>query len=199
MIISSYNFVSIDAYHMVYIVVLDLDKTLIHAVKNNQRHCYGDFEIKVNSDVYSVYKRPYLTKFLDFCDEHFDHVIIWSLGIKEYVDKIVSRLFEHRKPPLCVLSRNCCYIEDNRWWKDTYTIKYVLDAYRIDYDDCSMVFIDDMVSRIKATHNVAIMEIKEFDTKMKRIVKRKTILRKRKRSEYNDEELGRMIKRIKRE
>jgi TFIIF-interacting CTD phosphatase-like protein len=45
-------------------------------------------------------KRPHLDEFLDFCFEHFEKVIVWSAGQRDYVHKLVDILFANtvRKP-----------------------------------------------------------------------------------------------------
>lgn len=43
-------------------------------------------------------KRPYLDEFIDFCFEHFERVIVWSAGKRDYVHCIVNTLFEKRRP-----------------------------------------------------------------------------------------------------
>lgn len=56
-------------------------------------------------------KRPHLDEFLIFCFEHFDNVIIWSAGQKEYVDCLIEKIFDPLRgipEPKYVFTRNDC-------------------------------------------------------------------------------------------
>jgi len=94
---------------MCNIIILDLDNTLIHSIYNCK--CYGDFTF----DGYSIYKRPYLEKFIDYCFTNFDHVIIWSLGGREYVESIIDNILGKKYDPLLILAKDNCYKYDRQW------------------------------------------------------------------------------------
>ena len=56
--------------------------------------------------------RPHYDKFISFCFEHFDKVIVWSAGTYSYVHKVVEFLFRDavRKPD-AILTRNDCQMK----------------------------------------------------------------------------------------
>ena len=90
-------------------VVLDLDETLCHVFHPDDASGFqyqpdikedGIIDYKSQNTLLFVYKRPNLDKFLDYLDTNFEP-IIWSTGVREYVDKVVDiidpkGIFRHR-------------------------------------------------------------------------------------------------------
>jgi RNA polymerase II subunit A small phosphatase-like protein len=69
------------------LVILDLDETLVHATDtphDDQWH----FEVFG----YKVYRRPYLTEFLEGLREDF-HVAVWSSASDDYVKAVTANIF----------------------------------------------------------------------------------------------------------
>lgn len=68
------------------LLILDLDETLIHATKD---------DIGLEPDFvaydYKVYKRPYVTDFLNNLSKDF-YLAIWSTASENYIDKIISEI-----------------------------------------------------------------------------------------------------------
>lgn len=50
--------------------------------------------------------RPHVKEFLIFCFSYFECVVVWSAGVKRYVDEVVEKLFSDIQYPDLVLSRN---------------------------------------------------------------------------------------------
>jgi hypothetical protein len=48
--------------------------------------------------------RPHYREFLEFCDVHFEKVVVWSAGSRLYVKAIVEYLFRDLRPPEIVYS-----------------------------------------------------------------------------------------------
>jgi TFIIF-interacting CTD phosphatase-like protein len=71
------------------------------------------FNFKVNDMILHTVLRPYYREFLEFCFKYFHRVIVWSAGEKEYVERIVERLFLDLPSPDLVLSRNDCLLSNN--------------------------------------------------------------------------------------
>ena len=66
-------------------IVLDLDNTLISAIKVNPNQKVKktpDFNIKVGGESFYVYKRPYLNKFLREIFNQAKSVSIWTAATK---------------------------------------------------------------------------------------------------------------------
>jgi hypothetical protein len=109
-------------------VILDLDSTLINSYEESDaKKRYESMELfsknhSLRSRVYYFYLeqsraakfvwgvfRPHYKDFIDYCFQNFDHVLVWSAGGEEYVDKICSAIFGRRKSKLSLIwSRNNC-------------------------------------------------------------------------------------------
>lgn len=79
--------VQIGKFRMKKLLVLDLDETLIHARETPLERA-ADFTVFD----YSIYRRPYLSAFLAFCDAHFA-VAVWSSASDDYVQAVVPQIF----------------------------------------------------------------------------------------------------------
>jgi len=122
-------------------IVLDLDSTLICSfldtdhVMRTMKCKYGEklnslvnsgqisqitvpnFGGSGTSTVYHVVKRPGLTKFLNFCSQNFDNVIVWSAGHPRYVNEIVRILDKDETIFTSIYTSN-------------HTVMYVRDRYK---------------------------------------------------------------------
>ena len=68
-------------------LILDLDETLIHATEQPLIH-QADFE----TELYYVYKRPYVEEFLEFCFANF-RVGVWTTAGEEFARDVVKNIF----------------------------------------------------------------------------------------------------------
>ena len=78
-------------------IILDIDETLIHAVSlQNKQKNKNSFTVKVgtknNLEIYRVYRRPHLSKFLNFVFANFKTVNIWTAATKDYAIKIMKSI-----------------------------------------------------------------------------------------------------------
>lgn len=69
------------------LLILDLDETLIHASEIPLEQA-ADFEF----EKYSVYRRPHLAQFLQFCLQHFQ-VAVWTSSTADYAAAVVQEIF----------------------------------------------------------------------------------------------------------
>lgn len=78
-----------------YNLILDIDETLLHSMNNN-----------INNQ-FSVFKRPHLTNFLNFCFENFK-VGFWTVGTQSYCDSILQNILtpEQNHKTILIISRN---------------------------------------------------------------------------------------------
>ena len=144
-------------------VVLDLDGTLIHSWaepsfvdeyelmtdpqytklltnKGTEPVSY-EFTLEDGSIFYGLF-RPQLWVFLDFLQEHFEHVYVWSAGADSYVEMLVQRIFADTGRPLpeLVYSRkDCLYDNDRELWHKPLT--RILEYGKMDITD--VLIIDD--------------------------------------------------------
>ncbi len=119
------------------VIVLDLDETLVHAFDHLSTLRYSkiledpdkldlrrriflldlvdpvDRRGKGQVDKFWAIKRPHLDEFLTFCFEYFDSVIVWSAGVRRYVDAVVNNIFKDIGKPYLVYAREQC-VTDNR-------------------------------------------------------------------------------------
>lgn len=115
--------------------ILDLDETLVHSFENPQ--FLEEYEIYSNPEIYRKFHptgapqiaysmllnlpqgqsriwglyRPNMYEFLSFAKDYFDNILIWSAGIRPYVEGLVRQLFLESGmiPPKLVWSRDKCY------------------------------------------------------------------------------------------
>jgi len=142
------------------LLILDLDETLIHATEN---------ELQVACDFkyldYFIYKRPYLSVFLDKISKDF-RLAIWSSASDEYVEDIVRLI-------------NPKHIEfEFIWGRSRCTLKrdYILDSYvqekrmkkikKQGYSLEKSLIVDDSPEKTKDNYGNAIY-IKPFEGDVK--------------------------------
>lgn len=156
--------------------ILDLDETLIHSWSNTQLpetlNIYGDREIfeifhphgkdplaysftAAETDFWGMY-RPHLRQFLQFCDNYFDNVFIWSAGVPDYVSSVCECIFRDYSVdhPRAIWSRLHCDKSDGVYHKPIAKLmehvrRKRYDPYSIDLsqtliiDDKEYTFLDN--------------------------------------------------------
>ena len=114
------------------VIVLDLDETLVHAFDDLntlrrskiledpsmidlRRRIFlldlvdpVDRRGKGKVEKFWAIKRPHLDEFLRFCFDYFDLVIVWSAGVRRYVDAVVNNIFKDVGKPYVVYAREQC-------------------------------------------------------------------------------------------
>ena len=75
------------------LVVLDLDNTLISAIKLSNTLCMNKIICWTLDNYYIIYPRPYLRYFFRNIVNKY-RVAIWSAGTKEYVNFVVNRILK---------------------------------------------------------------------------------------------------------
>jgi len=116
-------------------LILDLDETLVHSWENpsflDRYRIYEDPQIYrrfhptgSHQIAYSMFlempngktnriwglHRPHLYEFLSFASQYFDNILVWSAGIRPYVDEIAKQIFLESglKSPKLVWARDNC-------------------------------------------------------------------------------------------
>lgn len=69
------------------LLILDLDETLIHATEEPSAR-QADFK----TELYFVYKRPFVDRFLAFCVQNFK-VGVWTTAGEEFAEEVVQNIF----------------------------------------------------------------------------------------------------------
>lgn len=104
-------------------IVLDIDECLTHTHDSDGIYDYEKNDrrvmiVPVGEDTMVSYQRPGLRKFLSFCNDFFDNVVIWSAGTADYVRAITKKIFWGLKPPALVLTRDdCVYTSNGTYYK----------------------------------------------------------------------------------
>jgi len=88
-------------------IVLDLDETLIHATHLNFGNAFCKFEI------YNIYKRPHLDKFLAIVFEKYN-VYIWTAACKSYAKYVIKHLLKPKQILKRLLTKKDCIIQKER-------------------------------------------------------------------------------------
>lgn len=158
-------------------IVLDLDETLIHAYDDieqlKEMGVFSDpkyidlrrriFKISFdqedeNGDAakYQMWaiERPYLRDFLEFCTNYFQHVIVWSAGIKPYVREVVKHIFRGLDKPKVVYSREKCEGKKNLYKP---LRKLIDENPHLDLDLTQMFALDDRCSTFKDNYENGIL------------------------------------------
>lgn len=110
-------------------IVLDIDETLCHTIDEDdiltKERPFTSLELRsrlyvldfnnegVHTALWGI-KRPHVDNFISFCFKNADYVVVWSAGVKEYVEKMINILFTsagHPRPHF-VFSRDHCYDMD---------------------------------------------------------------------------------------
>ena len=109
-------------------------------------------------DIFTMWgiKRPHLDEFLDFCFEHFEKVIVWSAGQRDYVHALVDVLFSNtvRKPDYVWTGDNIYFNDEGDVVKSLEKLVEELDDPLVTMDN--IIAIDDTGSTFSENPNNAI-------------------------------------------
>lgn len=118
------------------LLILDLDETLIHATEEPLTH-QADFK----TELYSVYKRPFVDRFLAFCFQNFK-VGVWTTAGKEFAEEVVQNIFADYTLEFLWSYQRCTRIFDPETL-DVYYIKNLKKLKRKGYHLKEMIMVDD--------------------------------------------------------
>lgn len=119
------------------LLVLDLDETLIYATETSL-----DRDPDFAAGPYSVYQRPFLTEFLDYCFARFD-VGIWTTSTETYAEAIVDAIIHPDHHLAFLWSRDrCTWVFDEELY-ERIQIKKLEKLRRRGYAPESIIVIDD--------------------------------------------------------
>lgn len=145
-------------------LVLDLDETLVHSTEiesldslagNHIERLYltpgtdmieMSYTVKLHKGYCWGIERPCVNEFLDFAEDYFQNIFVWSAGTKGYVEKICNHLFKNRKPPKIIWSRDRCeYVrKEEIYTKPLDTMcNYIQSTFGDPIDISKILFLDD--------------------------------------------------------
>ncbi|KOR32581.1 hypothetical protein TI05_06405 [Achromatium sp. WMS3] len=151
------------------LLILDIDETLIHATEVPSNKLW-DFRVAQ----YYVYKRPYLTEFLDYCESNFE-VGVWTTAGGDFARIVISRIFRKNYPLKFLWSIERCTKIFNPELHEFSYIKNLKKLKRMGYRLEEVIMIDDTPSKLRKNYGnlIAIDEFcaQENDFELLRIMK----------------------------
>lgn len=129
------------------LLILDLDETLIHASESRVLPGCNSFVV----DEYTIYKRPYLEEFLEFCKINF-LVAVWTSSSSDYADKVVGELFGKDYPLEFVFSRERCVRKVNIVDQTTSWIKDLKKVRKKGYPLEQVIIVDDTPAKLRRNY-----------------------------------------------
>ncbi len=137
------------------LLILDLDETLIHARETRLEH-KPDF----TTDLYHVYKRPYVDDFLEFCKDHYK-VAVWTTAGMEFAQTVYNNVFGPEYLLEFLWARNRCtrLISDT-----TYEHEYIKDLTKVKKKGFKLehiIMVDDTPDKLRRQYG-NLVRIEEF-------------------------------------
>ena len=142
-----------------FLIVLDLDETLIHAT------CREDFDQPSDFKVFEqdIYRRPYLDDFLDFCFANF-FVGVWSSASSSYAKEIVKNIMDPTKLHFLWGHEHCKRRFDSEL-SVNHAVKPIRSLIKKGYSEEKIVAIDDSPKKwINSNDNLIPVEPFRGDT-----------------------------------
>jgi len=125
------------------IIIFDLDHTLIHSIKTDISKYLTSCGFNLNNKHYVIIKRPYIENLISYCYDNYDNIIVWSSGIRDYVDEVVRNIFPSDKQPTFVLARENCTNHNGKHYKDFNNVRHIFVNHGINIDKSNIIFLED--------------------------------------------------------
>lgn len=137
------------------LLILDLDETLIHATKSPLDRP-SDFAV----GPFEVYRRPFLTEFIEHVASHFE-LAVWTSAGSDYAAEIAAQVF--RDYPLRFLwSAARCTQRTNHETFERYNVKDLRKVTRLGFSLERMLMIDDSPEKLERNYGNHIL-IRPFE------------------------------------
>lgn len=131
------------------LLILDLDETLIYGSEN-----VLDREPDFETESFFIYERPGVRQFIEDVAQSFE-LAVWSSASREYVDRIVERLFEGRQLAF-VWAVERCTRRRNLEYDYFYWVKDLKKVKRRGYDLSQVLMIEDTPDKAERNFGNAI-------------------------------------------
>ena len=125
------------------LLILDLDETLIHATEKPLER-----EADFITELYYVYKRPYIERFLKFCFENF-LVGVWTTAGEEFAKIVVKNLFPNNYYLQFLWSHIRCTRKYDPEIMKSYYIKNLAKLKRKRYRLEQIIMLDDTPQKLE--------------------------------------------------
>lgn len=137
------------------LIILDLDETLIHATESALER-----EADFRTELYHVYKRPYVDEFLYFCFQYFK-VGVWTTAGRYFAQDVIKNIFLIAYPLEFVWSfQRCTRIYDSDLMQPYY-IKNLKKLKRKGYCLEKIIMIDDTPQKLERNYG-NLIRVKEW-------------------------------------
>lgn len=132
------------------LLILDVDETLIYATEQPLAR-EPDFAV----GPYSVYRRPFLTEFLQVCRQDF-RLAVWSSSSADYLEGVLREILPFDLAPLFVWSRERCTrrIDPERY--ETVFVKDLKKVKRKGFDLARVLIVDDTAQKADRNYGNAV-------------------------------------------
>lgn len=124
------------------LLILDLDETLVYATEK-ELGSPPDFRIAH----YSVYRRPHLSAFLDYCFTEFD-VAVWTSASRTYASEVITQVFGGRELRFFWSGERCIQRRDFNT-HETYTVKDLRKVRRLGFSLEQVLMVDDSPEKLE--------------------------------------------------
>ena len=128
------------------LLILDLDETLIHATEEPLTY-QADFK----TELYLVYKRPFVDKFLEFCFQNFK-VGVWTTAGNEFAEEVVQNIFPSDFTLEFLWSHQRCTRVFDSETLEVYYIKNLKKLKRQGYSLEEMIMVDDTPKKLERNY-----------------------------------------------
>ena len=141
------------------LLILDLDETLVHA-RTSALERPADFRLFG----YHIYRRPYLSEFLQKCSELFE-LAVWSSASDDYVREVVQQIFPEPEILRFVWGRSRATLRRNfnpdyahaSYDPDhLYYLKQLKKVKKLGWDLEKMLIVDDSPEKCRKNYGNAI-------------------------------------------
>ena len=138
------------------LLILDIDETLVFATRKPL-----DREADFKTELYHVYKRPYLDEFLEFCRIHFE-VGIWTTGGDEYAEDVQKSLFSDGYPLSFTWSSERCTRKFDQVMFHPYYIKDLKKLKKKGYRLEEIIMVDNTPRKLEKNYG-NLVAIKDWE------------------------------------
>jgi TFIIF-interacting CTD phosphatase-like protein len=127
------------------LLILDLDETLIYATKSPLDRP-GDFTV----GPFVVYRRPFLSEFLDRIASHFE-LAVWTSAGSEYAAEIAAQVFSDYTLRFLWSAARCTQRTNHETF-ERYTVKDLRKVTRLGFSLERMLMIDDSPEKLERNY-----------------------------------------------
>lgn len=139
------------------LLILDLDETLVFSSEKGLKSRCSDF----NVGHYSVYRRPFLDEFLNYCKRTFK-VAIWTSASQEYAKEIAENILKPKYPLEFLWSRDRCTKKFDEYNYSFEWIKNLKKVKRLGFNLDHVIMVDNTPAKLQNNYG-NLVRIKDYE------------------------------------